>query len=87
MKRKDLVNEIVDFCLDYKVFNEQMGVDEIKRTIESRLENVEFLETLTSTVFKRAKRYKILREPRVVKILLELDIVRAELESKDYNNS
>ena len=85
MERKYLVNEIADFCIDYKLFKTKLGTNEVKRKIEEQLEDSEFIESLINTVILKTKKCKNVEIERLKILLLELEKIRLELEYKDYN--
>ena len=82
MKRNILVEEIMNFCLDYGVFIE---LKEIKSKIKQGLEQAELIESLINTIFLKAKSSKNMDIERVKELLIELEEVRLDLEFKDYD--
>jgi len=81
MEKNLLVDEIVNFCLDYGVVIDR---EEIKRNINQGLEKAELIENLYNTIFKKAKSGRIMEIKRVKELLLELEKIRLDLEFKDY---
>ena len=82
MKRDILISEIISFCFDYGVMIDE---EEVKSKIDSQLEDVDFLETLINTIIIKAKQSPNVDLDKVKELLLELEIIRLELEYKDYS--
>ena len=82
MKRDILIAEIVKFCFDY-----DMRIDEnqLKEKIDSKLNEVEFVESLINTIIIKAKNSNNINPKKVKELLIELEIIRLELEFRDYN--
>ena len=83
MERKTLVNEIVDFALEYGIFNISGAISEIKTKIEHQLVDYEFVEGLINMIIVKTKDHKDIDTGRLIKLLIELEKIRLELE---YNN-
>ena len=81
MERNTLISAIVRFCFDYDGFID----DEIERKVESKLNEVEFIENLINTIVIKAKNSRNIDITQVKAMLLELEKIRLELEYKDYN--
>jgi len=81
MKKDILVEEIASFCFDYGVI---LDMEEIKKQIEDKLSEVEFLEDLINTIFVKSKNTKDIDIEKVKELLIELERIRLELEYKEY---
>lgn len=81
MKRDNLIDEIMEMCFDYETLDKNV----IKKEIDSKLSEVDFVENLIGTIHKKAKYSKNIDIVKVKKILLELDKIRWELEF-EYRN-
>jgi len=86
MERKELINEVVNFCFALGIFKNPLKTGEIKESIESQLDDVVFVENLISTVFNKARDRKLLTD-RAMDLLIELEKIRIRLEQKDFNKS
>ena len=84
MKRKVLVNEIVDFCLYLKIFNRSMGIIELRKGIDEQLDNIEQVETLIKDIQIKAKKSKGIDIARLKKLVMGLESIRFDLDFKDY---
>ena len=87
MNRKILVEEIVDFYFNTGLLDEvTMNRDGVIATVESCLEKAEHIETIINTIIIRAKTQKNLDVEKLKRILIGLEMVRLELEYKDYSS-
>jgi len=85
MERKILVNRIVGFYFETGVLDEaELKKDEIKIVVDDCLNKVEHIETIITTIIRRARTYKKLDVEKLKEMLLELERLRLELEYKDY---
>ena len=82
MERKDLVNEITRFCLEYNIFEEQSYIDGIKSNVEKNLTDIAFVEVLSSAISKKAKIHNIQKDKRTVQLLFELAKLRLTLKDR-----
>lgn len=80
MKKKFLVDEIVNFCFKYGLIANTTNVDYLRNNIEEQLNDVVFVENLINAIFIRGKQYKILRSKKVMNIIMELEKIRLQLE-------
>jgi hypothetical protein len=82
MKREILVNEIINFCDEYKVFNNSISKNEIKNMIEIWLNDTSHIESLINTIIKTSYHVNMDKE-KLKTLLLELERIRLELEYKE----
>jgi len=82
MRKKEVVNEIVNFCFEFGIFKSPFRIKQIKNNIEKQLDDVVFIENLINTIFVKAKERKILRTKRAMNLLIELEKIRISLEDK-----
>ena len=82
MERKKLVNDLTDFCLEYRIFNISCGAKEIKQRIEEQFDDVIFVEGLINLIIVKAKNHEGIDTGKLVELLSELERVRLELEYK-----
>jgi len=87
MERKELANDIVDFALEYGVFNISGQICDIKRRIEEQFIDFEFVEGLINMIIVKTKDKNDIDTGRLIELLIELEKIRLELEYKDSNNS
>jgi len=80
MERKELINAIIDFCIEYRVFIKLNSTDEIKIKIENGLNDMEFIENLINTIILKARNSKNIDIDKIKNLLLELEKIRLELE-------
>ena len=85
MRRKKLVNEITQFCLEYQVFEKTVNVDEVKAKIEIMLDDIAFIEILFNTIIRRAKKHDYFDVERLKKMLVEIEKIRLNLEYENIN--
>ena len=82
MKRKELINEIYDICFKLEIFINSANERRTKENIGMLLEEVELVESLYNVIFIKAKKRKILYKKRIIDLLLELEKIRLDLETK-----
>lgn len=82
MKKKVLIDEIMRFCFKYGIITNTVQVEIIKRNVEEQLHDVAFVENLINTIFVKAKRFKNLGNKKVVRLIIELEKLRLELENQ-----
>ena len=80
MERIELINEIIEFCLKYRLFNRAIRTDEIKRNIGSRLDDCIFVENLINTIVLKTRKRKNTDVHKIKNLLLELEKIRLDLE-------
>ena len=80
MERKELANEIVDFALEYEVFNISGQICDIKKRIEEQFIDCEFVEGLINMIIVKTKDKKDIDTGRLIELLIELEKIRLELE-------
>lgn len=80
MERTDLINVIIKFCIEYKLFDNLNKEDEIKSRIESQLDDVSFIENLINTIIVKTRNCEKVDNNKIKHLLLELEKVRLELE-------
>ena len=84
MNRKELVDEITQFCIVYKVFDKIVNVEEIKGNIEFMLDDCTFIENLFNIIIRRAQRHNNSFDiERIKTMFLELEKTRLNLEYND----
>ena len=82
MKRKELANDVTDFCIEYRIFNTTCGTKEIKDRIEEQFDDVIFVEGLINMIIVRAKNHTDIDTGKLIELLTELEKLRLELEYK-----
>lgn len=70
------------FCFKYGIITNTVQVEIIKRNVEEQLHNVAFVENLINTIFVKAKQFKNLGNKKVVRLIIELEKLRLELEDQ-----
>jgi len=81
MERKALAKEIVDFCVEYGIFNiSSTEIKEITRRIRYQLDDYEFVENLINMIIVRTKVIDDIDTVKLKKLLIELEKTRLELE-------
>ena len=80
MERKILASEIVDFCLEYGVFNISTDIGEIKTRIEEQFVDFEFVEGLINMIIVNTKNKNDIDTGKLIELLIELEKIRLELE-------
>ena len=83
MKRKELINAITDFCLEYKLFDRSVKVDVLINKISEQLKDIEFVESLINTIIIKTRKRRNIDTNKIKNLLLELEKIRLELEYKD----
>ena len=83
MNRKVLVNEIIDFCLEYKVFKSYVKLRDVKAQIDKELRNAEFVESLINTIIVKTKKRKRNNNKKIRILLIELEKIRLEMEYEE----
>ena len=81
MERQELVNEIVDFCIEHEfLFYKQAEAIAIKTEMDHRLQDIEFVEDFIHLLIIKTKNRKNMNITKLKRILLGLEKVRLELE-------
>jgi hypothetical protein len=80
MEREELINIIIDFFIEYKLFKKSVKIDEIKNAIDEQLNDARFIENLINTIIRKTQNRKNIDTDKVKNLLLELDKIRLELE-------
>ena len=79
---KELVKEVITFCVKNKVLDEPVSLEEI-RNIERGLENPSFVERLIGTVMKKTRNRQNKDYANNKQLYLKLNALRFDLEFKD----
>lgn len=82
MERKKLVNDVMVFCLEYRIFNLSGGINEIKQRIEEQFEDVVFVEMLINMIIVKSKSRNDIDVNRLINLLSDLERLRLDLEYK-----
>jgi hypothetical protein len=85
LKKIELINEITDFCLKYRLFNGVIRIDEIKNNIESRLNDSRFIESLINVIILKTRNRQNININKIKNMLLELEKIRLDLEYNGKN--
>ena len=85
MKKDIFINELINFCFRYILFNKLIEIDTIKHNLEQQLENVEFVETLIREIIVKTKSHRGIDIEKAKMLLLELERIRLNLEYKEYS--
>ena len=80
MERKELVQELTDFCIEYRILNVRCRTKEIEQGIQKKLDDIAFVEELIHEINVTAKRYRGIDADKLIELLSELDRIRNELE-------
>ena len=80
MERNKLAEEIIDFCITYRLFANTKRMVLEKTNIEQGLDNIIFVENLIHTLILRTNRIKNINNARLKKLFLELEEIRLDLE-------
>ena len=83
MARKDLINEIADFCFAYGLFKKSVDVNNIKAGMEKQFDDVEFIEALIHMLTTKTRIHKNIDIEKLKALLIELEKIRLELEYKE----
>ena len=81
LRKETLINEIIKLCLDYGVL---INIDMTKIKIEDNLDEIAFIESVIGVIRKKAKNWGFIELSRVKELVIELEIIRIELEFKCY---
>ena len=76
MNRKELAEEIVDFCNEYKILSKNIE----KSKILEELEKVSFVENLIHAIILKSTYRKNIDTERLKKLLVALEKERLDLE-------
>ena len=84
MERKELIEEIISFCMEYRTINIPRNDTEriilVKHRIEEQLKNSSFVEDLIHTLLVKTRYIKGMDNKRLKDLLVELEKVRLDLE-------
>ena len=84
MDRKTLAKKLVKFCFKYKIFVKTCNSNEMIDLFYNRLTEEEFVENLIITIITASRMQKNIDIEEVKLLLIELEIIRLELEYKDH---
>ena len=82
MERKELINEIINFCFEHGLFKGTVKVSELKIKIRKGLNDSEFIENLINTIIIKTRYRKSIDTEKIKALLLGLEEIRLELEYK-----
>lgn len=82
MERKELINEIMDFYLEYKVIKPEEE-ERVRLRIAKNLRDCDYIENLISTIIFKINYSKDTDFEKVNRLLSELEKIRLELEDYD----
>jgi len=86
MDRTVLADKIASFCFDYHIIDlSKAQMIEVINQIESKLDEVEFVENLINIIFTKIRQHRNTNLEKAKELFLELDAIRWDLEFKDYN--
>ena len=82
MRNEKIIEEIVELCFYFGIFEKSDDKKQIKKDIEGLelLKDVAFIERLYNIIFIKAKEHNALQNDRVKNLLIELEKIRLELE-------
>ena len=80
MDRYTLVGEIINFCVQHGVFDDDVDYMGIKTIVEKNLDDPAFVESLINTIILKAEPQDDIDSMQVKTLLLELERVRLEHE-------
>jgi len=80
MERKELAEEIINFCTEYRLFKKSKGKVLSKEHIAEQLSDVFFVENLIHLLILKTKYRKNIDKKRLKRLLIELEKERLSLE-------
>jgi hypothetical protein len=86
MERKDIIKEIVDYCNKYFLKTRKLTRGEIL-DISVLIDDKKFIEGIINKIYCRTVNNPNIDKKRTVKLLLELEKIRLELEYYDKSKS
>ena len=87
MERENLINEIASFGVDYEIFDNSIGIEEIKDNVSSMIDDITFIEHLIAMIVAKTKSHENADSRKVKLILLKLEKRRLELKYSDTGGS
>jgi len=85
MKKDIFINELINFCFRYILFDKLIEMDTIKCNLEKQLEDIDFVETLIREIMVKTKSHRGIDIEKAKMLLLELERIRINLEYKEYS--
>ena len=79
MKRKKLIDEIIDFYIEYGIIK-NTEIEDVRQEMKEHLKHCDFLESLINTIIVKTRHRKNIDTEKIKKLLLELEKIRLELE-------
>lgn len=83
MKKNELVIEIIKTCRYFKIIKGQYDDEELEQNISNNLKDIAFVESLLKTFYSKMKQKRFkkdLNKERLKKLIIELEIIRTNLE-------
>jgi len=79
MEKRELAEEIINFCVKYRLLGNSKRLFLAKNRVEEELENIYFVENFIHMLIYKTK-YKNVDIDRLKNLLIELEKVRLDLE-------
>jgi len=83
MNRKELAEEIIDFCITYRLLGNPKRIILAKSKVEEELGNICFVEGLIHMIIVKSKYITTIDNKRLKKLLINLEKMRLDLEYQE----
>jgi hypothetical protein len=83
MERKELIDKIIKFCIEYKVFKYKVSIETINNRIAEILDDPVHVESLINTIIKRTMYQRNIDINKIALLRSELEKIKTELEHKE----
>ena len=80
MERKELAEEIISFCVKYRLLGNPKKIILANERVEEELQNICFVESLIHMLILKTKYIRDIDNDRLKALLVELEKVRLDLE-------
>ena len=79
-EKRELASAVIDFCLEYGIFNPSCEISELKRRVEEQFCDCVFVEGLINRIIVKTKNRDDIDVGKLVALLVGLEKIRLTLE-------
>lgn len=83
IKKNQLADELVDFCIKYKLLNITGDVAEVQKNVEIQLEESSFVEGLIKWLISETKYRRNIDYQKLKELLIELEKIKLDFDYEE----